>query len=247
MGCHLRGAYGSSIRETFNVTHSRLLPQFFGQARGSSSSLNVRMETSSESQSAGQTSYPLINSWVPPGISQGYAASNPSACACAVPPRRLRRPDPKPLALRNTPAASSWSGRPGRRSPGADATPSRDTDRPARNTPRRMSSTLSVPVSIRPLPPLMPLRSHAASCQKRPPRPNCARRCADIENFPVLHACRWLDQRGCPVQKSPTGTRRTSKQEGTGYLFALVAWQGATISRSRSVPGQAPVVRAERG
>ncbi|WOX08411.1 hypothetical protein [Streptomyces sp. N50] len=30
-------------------------------------------------------------------------------------------------------------------------------------------------------------------------------------------------------------------------LFALVAWQSAAFSRSRSVPGQAPVVRAERG
>ncbi|MEV6545749.1 hypothetical protein [Streptomyces sp. NPDC051665] len=29
-------------------------------------------------------------------------------------------------------------------------------------------------------------------------------------------------------------------------LLALAAWQGAAVSGSRSVPGQAPVVRAER-
>ena len=245
--------YGSSIRETFNVTHSRLLPHFFGQARDSLSSLNVRMENSSESQSAGQTSYPLINSSVLPGISLGYAAPNPFACACSIPPRRcgdnpalavgalprrrLCRPDPRPTALWNTPAASAWSGRPRRMPPGADATPSRGTGRPARNTPRRMSSTLSRPVSARPLPPPMPPRWHAASCQKRPPRPQQARRPADIEDFQGLPGPKEPDRYG--RRAGPRNTKERATCPGGGLtagveilLLAVTACQGAAVGGS---------------
>lgn len=81
--------------------------------------LNARMEKSSKSQSAGQISYPLINSWVLPGISQRHAAPRPvrpppppMPLSCHAASCQKRPPPPKwarrSMDIENFPVLPGW-------------------------------------------------------------------------------------------------------------------------------------------